>query len=205
MITVALHNTIILIITPKSFNLTQVLSALLAGNSNDTETTDKGKGASTLLPVPPTATTTGANANANTGDVSNKKKKSKSKGKGKNNNKGQSGTGTNYNGLDTVNVGGEFVLPTLFNAINNAVDVATGIDSIMKSRFGYSFADIRSTVKSDYITSGGEMTDTNNTKKEGEKDYGDEIESQNLLGNRLSRVMLLRRICQQGGIRISTR
>ena len=123
------------------------------------------------------------------------------------------------------------VPPIAYNAISDKAQVIKSIDEIMKSRFLYSFGDLLSTCKSDYEqyhpqkgakkeeidgkaakTVEMELTEEQQKQKDAKtrillKENGTDVDSicNTPLGDRLSRLSVLRRICQVIGLRVITK
>jgi hypothetical protein len=86
-------------------------------------------------------------------------------------------------------------VPVAFNAVDDAQEVIADLEKILKGRFLYSLDDIRKSVIGDY----------NSKREEGAEAKAEQSEGGGVLGSRLPRVMVLRRICQQCGLRVASR
>ena len=107
------------------------------------------------------------------------KKKSKGKSKGE-----KAGASTTSESMD---------VPAPFNAATDSEQVLASLDSLLQSRFLYSLNDVRTSTQGDY-----------NAKRGSAEALPDPV-SGGALGSRLSRSMVLRRICQQCGVRVVSR
>jgi len=121
-----------------------------------------------------------AGTDASAAKVGGKSKKNKSKNKGA---KTESG-----------DVDGVITVPAAHNAATSAAEVLDSIDVLLKSRFMYSLKDIQTTTIGDY----------NAKRAENAEAIPDSVGG-GPLGLRLSRLLVLRRICQQCGLRVVSR